>query len=91
MIPTMQPAPTKATTMNKIGYKKTKCNDSVYKAKLKKKKLEKNLEDEDSNYEFNSFEAKDSDYEPYVANRNLHPRLLLSRKMMICLTRETMC
>jgi hypothetical protein len=23
-------------TMNKIGYKKTKCNDSVYKAKLKK-------------------------------------------------------
>ncbi len=66
-MPTMQPAPNKATTMNKIGYKKTKCNDSVYKTKFKKK-LEKKLVDEDSDYEPNRFEAKDSDYEPNVAN-----------------------
>ena len=90
-MPTTELALTKAKTMEKIGYKKDKRNDSVYKAKLKRKKLEKKLEDEDSDYEPNRFEAKDSDYEPYVANRNLHPRLLLSRKMMICLTRETMC
>jgi hypothetical protein len=36
MMPTMEPEPTKATTKNKIGYKKTKHNDFVYKAKLKK-------------------------------------------------------
>ncbi len=31
MMPMTEPAPTKATTMNKIGYKKIKRNDSVYK------------------------------------------------------------
>jgi hypothetical protein len=36
MMPMMEPAPNKATTMYKIGYKKTKCNDFVYKAKFKK-------------------------------------------------------
>ena len=46
----MEPAFTKAKTMKKIGHKKTKCNNSVYKEKLKKKNLEKKLEDEDSDY-----------------------------------------
>jgi hypothetical protein len=57
----MEPVLTKAMTTKKIGYKKTKRNDSVYKAKLKKK-MEKKLEDEDSDYEPNIFEAEDSDY-----------------------------
>ena len=50
-MPTTEPALTKAKTMKKIGHKKTKPNNSVYKDKLKKKKLEKKLEDEDSDYE----------------------------------------
>ncbi len=37
MMPTMDPAMTKVKKMNKIGVKRTKCNDSVYKEKLKKK------------------------------------------------------
>ncbi len=49
--PMMPLAPPKATTKNQIGYKKTKLDDPVYKAKLKKTKLEKKLEDEDSYYE----------------------------------------
>jgi hypothetical protein len=49
-MPTMDAAMTKVKKMNKIGVKKTKRNDSVYKEKLKKKKLEKKLEDEDSDY-----------------------------------------
>ena len=72
-MPTTELALIKGTTMKKIGYKKTKCNDSVYKARLKKKKLAKKLEDENSDYEPNSFEAKDSDYEVDVANRKPPP------------------
>ncbi len=64
----MEPAHTKAKTMKKIGHKKTKRKDSVYNKKLKKKKLEKKLEDEDSEYEPKLFEAKDSDYEVEVSN-----------------------
>jgi hypothetical protein len=60
-------------TMNNIGYKKTKCNDSIYNAKLKNMVIEKKLEDEDSDYEPNCFEAKVSDYEPDVANRKPPP------------------
>jgi hypothetical protein len=44
-MPTTDPAMTKVKKMNKIGVKRTKRNDSVYKEKLKKKKLEKKLED----------------------------------------------
>ncbi len=67
-MPIMEQAITKAKKMKKIGCKRTKHNDSVYKEKLKKKKLEKKLEDEDSDYEPNLFEAKDSDYEVDVFN-----------------------
>jgi hypothetical protein len=76
MMPTMELALIKGTTMKKIGYKKTKCNGSVYKAKLKKKKLAKKLEDENSDYEPNSFETKDSDYEMDVANRKPPPETI---------------
>jgi hypothetical protein len=69
MMPTMDPVMTKVKKMNKIGVKRTKHNNSVYKEKLKKKKLEKKLEDEDSDYEPNFFEAKDSDEQVYVSNR----------------------
>ncbi len=68
---------TKAKTMKKIGHKKSKCNDSVYKEKLKKKKLEKKLEDKDSDYEPNLFEAKDSDYEVDVSNRKPPPETIV--------------
>jgi hypothetical protein len=67
-MPTMDPAMTKVKKMNKIGVKRTKRNDSVYKEKLKKKKLEKKLENEDSDYEPNLFEAEDSDEEVDVSN-----------------------
>ncbi len=50
MMPIMEQAITKAKEMKKIGRKRNKCNDSVYKEKIKKKKLEKKLEDEDSDY-----------------------------------------
>ncbi len=49
----MQWAPTKSTTKNKIGYKKTKCNDPVYQEKLKRKWLEKKSEDDDPDYKSN--------------------------------------
>ena len=68
MMPTTDPAMTKAKKMNKIGVKRTKRNESVYKEKLKKTKLEKKLENEDSDYESNLFEAKDSDDEVDVSN-----------------------
>ena len=75
-MPTTDPAMTKAKKMNKIGVKRTKCNDSVYKEKLKKKILEKKLEDEDSYYEPNLFEAKDSDDEVDVSNRKPPPETI---------------
>ena len=75
-MPTTDPAMTKAKKMNKICVKRTKPNNSVYKEKLKKKKLEKKLEDEDSDYEPNLFEAKDSDYEVDVSNRKPPPETI---------------
>jgi len=42
-MPTTYPAMIKAKKMNKIGVKRTKCNDSVVKEKLKKKKLERKV------------------------------------------------
>ncbi len=76
MMPTTKPALTKAKKMKNIGHKKTKRNDFVYKEKLKKKKLEKKLEDENSDYEPNLFEAKDSDYEADVSNRKPPPETI---------------
>jgi hypothetical protein len=76
MMPTTDPAMTKVKKMNKIGVKRAKRNDSVYKEKLKKKKLEKKLEDEDSDYEPNLFEAKDSDDEVDVSNPKPPPETI---------------
>jgi hypothetical protein len=67
-MPTTDPAMTKAEKMNKIGVKRTKCNDYVYKEKLKKKKLEKKLEEEDS------------DYEPTIS---LRPKILMMKWMYL--------
>ncbi len=76
MMPTTDPAMTKAKKMNRIGVKRTKCNDSVYKEKLKKKKLEKNWEDQDSDYEPNLFEAENSDDEVDVSNHKPPPETI---------------
>ncbi len=62
--------------MNKIGAKRTKRNDSIYKEKLKKRKLEKELEDGDSDYEPNLFEAIDSDDEVDISNRKPPPKTI---------------
>ncbi len=75
-MPSTEPAMTNAKKMKKIGCKRTKRNDSVYKEKLKKKKLEMKLEDEDSDYEPNLFEAKESDYEVDVSNRKPPPETI---------------
>jgi hypothetical protein len=39
MMPTTEQAITKAKKMKKIGRKRTKCNDSVYKEKVKEKEI----------------------------------------------------
>ncbi len=80
----MDPAMTKVKKMEKIGIKRTKCNDSVYKEKLKKKELEKKLEDEDLDNEPNLFEAEDSDEQVDDPTANLHLKLLLFRKTIGC-------
>ncbi len=67
-MPTLDLAMTKAKKINKIGVKRTKRNDVVQKKKLKRKKLEKKLEDIDSNYQPNIFEADDSEDEVDVSN-----------------------
>jgi hypothetical protein len=54
--------------MNKIGFKRTKRNNAVHKEKLKKKKLEKKLEDNDSDHQPNIFDAKDLEDEVDVCN-----------------------
>ncbi len=52
--------------------------------KVKKKILEKKLEDGDSDYEPNLFEAKDSDHEWMYPTAYLHLKLLLFRKTIGC-------
>jgi hypothetical protein len=85
MMPTMELALTKAKKMKKIGRKKTKRNDSVYKEMLKKKNMEKKLENEDSDYEPNLFEAKDSDYEVDVSNRKPpHETIAVQENNRVC-------
>jgi hypothetical protein len=79
-MPTMDSAMTKDKKMNKIGVKRTKHNDSVHKEKLKRKKLEKKLEDKDSNYQPNLFEAKDSEDEVDVSNRKPPPETIAVQK-----------
>ena len=73
---TTDPAMTKVKKMNKIGVKRTKRNNSVYKEKIKKKKLEKKLVDEDSDYEPNLFESKDSDEQVDSSNSKPPPETI---------------
>jgi hypothetical protein len=76
LMPTTDLAMTKVKKMNKNGVKRTKRNNSVYNEKLKKKNLEKKLEDEDLDYEPNLFEAKDSDEQVDVSNRKPPPETI---------------
>jgi hypothetical protein len=75
-MPTLDLAKTKAKKMNKIGVKRTKCNNAVQKEMLKRKKLEKKLEDEDSTCQPNIFEAKDLEDEVDVCNQKPPPETI---------------
>ncbi len=54
--------------MQKIGVKRTKCNNALRKEKLKRQKLAMKLEDDDPNYVPNIFDAADSEDEGDVSN-----------------------
>jgi hypothetical protein len=62
--------------MQKIGVKRTKCNNALRKEKLKQQKLEKKLEDDDPNYVPNIFDVADSEDEGDVSNRNPPPETI---------------
>ncbi len=54
--------------MQKIGVKRTKCNNAPCKEKLKQKKLAKKLGDDDPDYVPNIFDAADSEDEGDESN-----------------------
>ncbi len=62
--------------MQKIGVKRTKCNNAFCKEKLKQQKSEKKLEDKDSDYLPNILDAIDSEDEGDVFNRKPPPETL---------------
>ena len=71
--------------MQKIGVKRTKCNNALCKEKLKRQKLAKKLEDDDPNYVPNIFDAADSEDEGDVSNRKPPPETIA------VLGKETVC
>ena len=62
--------------MQKIGVKRTKCNNALRKEKLKQQKLAKKLEDDDPNYVPNIFDAADSEDEGDVTNQKPPPETI---------------
>jgi hypothetical protein len=62
--------------MQKIGVKRTKCNNAVCKEKLKQQKLEKKLEDDDSDHLPNILDAADSENEGDVLNQKPPPETI---------------
>jgi hypothetical protein len=62
--------------MQKIGVKRTKRNNAVCKEKLKRQKLEKKLEDIDSDYLPNILDAADSEDEGDVSNQKPPPETI---------------
>jgi hypothetical protein len=62
--------------MQKIGVKRTKCNNVLCKEKLKQQKLEKKLEDDDPAYVPNIFDAADLEDEGDVSNRKPPPKTI---------------
>jgi hypothetical protein len=71
--------------MQKIGVKRTKCNNALCKEKLKQQKLAKKLEGDDPNYVPNIFDAADSEDEGDVSNQKPPPETIA------VLGKETVC
>ncbi len=71
--------------IQKIGVKRTKRNNALRKEKLKQQKLAKKLEDDDSDYVPNNFDAADSEDEGDVSNRKPPPETIA------VLGKETVC
>ncbi len=61
---------------DKIGVKRTKRNNAVHTEKLKRKNLEKKIEDKDSNYQPSIFDAKDLEDEVDVSNQKPSPETI---------------
>ncbi len=62
--------------MQNIGVKRTNLNNALRKEKLKRKKLEKKLEDDDPNYAPNIFEDTDLEDEGDVSNLKPPPETI---------------
>ncbi len=62
--------------MQKIGVKRTKCNNALFKEKLKGQKLAIKLEDDDPNYVPNIFDAADLEGEGDVSNQKPPPETI---------------
>ena len=62
--------------MQKIGVKRTKCNNALHKEKLKRQKLAKKLEDDDPDYVPNIFEDADLEDEGDVSNQKPPPETI---------------
>jgi hypothetical protein len=62
--------------IQKIGVKRTKCNNAVCKEKLKQQKLEKKLEDKDSDYLPNILDAVELEDEGDVSNQKPPPETI---------------
>ena len=71
--------------MQKIGVKRTKCNNALRKEKLKRQKLAKKLEDDDPDYVPNIFDAADLEDEGDVSNQKPPPETIA------VLGKETVC
>ncbi len=71
--------------MQKIGVKRTKCNNALHKEKLNQQKLAKKLEDDDPDYAPNIFNAADSEDEGDVSNWKPPP------ETVAVLGKETVC
>ncbi len=71
--------------MQKIGVKRTKCNNVLRKEKLKRQKLAKKLEDDDPDCVPNIFDAADSEDEGDVSDQKRPPETIA------VLGKETVC
>jgi hypothetical protein len=89
--------------MQKIGVKRTKCNNALCKEKLERLKLAKKLEDDDPDYVPNIFDATDLEDEGDVSNQKpppetiavlgkeavCHPSVTVTDGMQICNEMQT--
>ncbi len=71
--------------MQKIGVKRTKCNNALCKEKLTRQKLAKKLEDDDPDYWPNIIDAADSEDEGDVSNPKPPPETIaVLGKEIVC-------